>query len=403
MLTRKRKRNPKKWKCNIAKVNRQSGKSYNNRKGETQRERAVKAEGCANPDECPFKCMAKIDMVGRRETHNSYWNLDDKEKRHFYPANVKRALCERKRTEAAVSQKPYNLNYSFNYLQQDIRVCQQFFINTLDINKGRVYYFFRQGKKRSTITPGPATHGKHAKKKLSEELKQGVRDHINRFPAVDSHYCRQGTKKLYLDQGLNLSRMYRMYATETENPVKESAYRNIFDYEFNLSFFRPKKDRCDKCVESTIITNPSEEKLQEFNLHLARKEKAHAERNKDRDIAKIVTELVKVGVVSFDMENVFQMPIANASQLFYLRKFGVYVLTVFFNKTVYNVMWNEFICGREGTHLASALIKALKEIVLDNPQLEELILWSDSCVPQNRNSYVSGASTLFKIRLVWEC
>lgn len=54
-------------------------------------------------------------------------------------------------------------------------------------------------------------------------------------------------------------------------------------------------------------------------------------------------------------------------------------------------MWNEFNCGREGTHLASALIKALKQIVSDNPLLEHLILWSDSCVPQNRNSYMSAA------------
>lgn len=36
-------------------------------------------------------------------------------------------------------------------------------------------------------------------------------------------------------------------------------------------------------------------------------------------------------------------------------------------------------------------MKVLKRIVLDNPEKEKLTLWSDSCVPQNRNSYMSAA------------
>lgn len=330
VLTRKRRRNPANWKCNIAKVNRQTGKSYKNRKGETRRARSVRTAGCANPDECPFKCMDRIDMAGRIEIHKSYWNIPDEEKRHFYAANVKKVSSQRKRTKSNISQKPFTFNYYFNYLGEDIRVCQQFFVNTLDVNKGRVYYFFNQSNKRTTVTPGPAKHGKHAKKKLSEPQKQSVREHINKFPAVESHYCRKSTNKKYLEQGLNVSRMYRLYCNETENPVKESAYRNIFDFEYNLAFFRPKKDRCDKCVESEMVKNPSDEKLQDYNLHIAKKKKAHAERNKDRK----TNHGAKVGVISFDLENVFQLPIANSSQLFYLRKLGVYVLTVFFNGTV---------------------------------------------------------------------
>lgn len=202
VLTRKRRRDPKKWKCNVAKGNRQSGKSYTNRKGKIQRERTVKEVGCANPDKCTFRCMEKLDTDARKVIYDSYWRLNDAEKRHFYATNIKRASCERKRTKADVSRKSYTLNYYFNYMQTDIRVCQQFFINTLDVNKGRVYYFFSQAENRSTVTPDASKHGKHAKKKLSEEDKQGIRDHINKFPAIESHYCRQGSKKLYLDQGL---------------------------------------------------------------------------------------------------------------------------------------------------------------------------------------------------------
>lgn len=65
------------------------------------------------------------------------------------------------------------------------------------------------------------------------------------------------------------------------------------------------------------------------------------ERNKDRDAH---PDLQNNSVTAeFDLENVFQLPIANASILFYLRKFGVHNLCVAVNKIVYNVSWNEFI------------------------------------------------------------
>ncbi|KAG5883677.1 hypothetical protein JTB14_014665 [Gonioctena quinquepunctata] len=58
---------------------------------------------------------------------------------------------------------------------------------------------------------------------------------------------------------------------------------------------------------------------------------------------------------------------------------------------VYNAIWHEMICGRSGVHLAKALIRILKSVVNDNPKLKRIILWSDSCVPQNRNSIMSFA------------
>lgn len=106
----------------------------------------------------------------------------------------------------------------------------------------------------------------------------------------------------------------------------------MFDYEFNFSLFRPKKDRCEKCVESTV-TNPSDEQLQEYNSHLARKEKTHAT------------------CLQCDVEWVYLWP------------------------------------GRNASYECINSIKGLK----DTSQLEQLILWSDSCVPQNWNSYMSAA------------
>lgn len=48
-----------------------------------------------------------------------------------------------------------------------------------------------------------------------------------------------------------------------------------------------------------------------------------------------------------------------------------------------------------GNDLASSLTKILQAVFLDNPHLTKLILWSDSCVPQNRNSIMSVAIATF--------
>lgn len=38
-----------------------------------------------------------------------------------------------------------------------------------------------------------------------------VKEHINSFPRVESHYCRKDTSKLYLPSDLNKAKMYRLY------------------------------------------------------------------------------------------------------------------------------------------------------------------------------------------------
>lgn len=80
---------------------------------------------------------------------------------------------------------------------------------------------------------------------------------------------------------------------------------------------------------------------------------------------------------------------------FYKRKLNSYSLTVHSavstSITTYCGIWTEGLAERGGNHIASALIAALKKVVDDTPGLKHVILWSDSCVSQNRNSIMSFA------------
>lgn len=278
--SRKKKPNPKSWNNNIRKAKRQSGQEYVDTRGNVQQARCVHPNGCLNKNTCHLQCMNKISLEDRKVIHQSFWALDDGKKYHYYSKHVERFDSKRKRTKSEVSKKVFTYAYHLTINNMKLRVCREFFLKTLNINKGRILYYFSHIGKDSTEVPKSPWKGKHIKKEIPCALKDEVREHIRKFPVIDSHYCRANTSKQYLEKGLNLNQMYRLYIAEVEHPVKISIYRNIFDYEFNISFQKPKKDACEKCVAFDMS------KCQEENVihtqHIIKKQEAYNEREKDR-------------------------------------------------------------------------------------------------------------------------
>ena len=54
--------------------------------------------------------------------------------------------------------------------------------------------------------------------------------------------------------------------------------------------------------------------------------------------------------------------------------------------------------GRGGNDIASAVTWMLEKVIGDKPTVKTFILWFDSCVPQNRNSYMSAAMREFILK-----
>ena len=105
-------------------------------------------------------------------------------------------------------------------------------------------------------------------------------------------------------------------------------------------------------------------------------------------------------MVCIDLENVISLPKANVGNFYYKRKLSQYNLTghCSLNKKGYCVLWHELMAGRGGNDIASAVTCMLERILADVPGIETFILWFDSCVPQNRNSYMSAALREFLVK-----
>ena len=376
----------------MRKSKRQKGEAYINVRGnEVPKKNVTSKKDCFNS--CKFKCSMFFGDNERQQIFKDFWALSDVEKNHFYASTTSRKMKECKKTDADISRRNFSYSYHFFHGDAKKRVCKDFYLSTLAISQRRVSYFHEVKKTDTGVCTTGERRGTNIKRKIPDESKAVVREHIESFPRIESHYCRASTKKEYLESTLSLKKMYEMYLAKCEGeshiPVKESMYRHIFNHEYNIEFHKPKKDRCDLCEEFRAAIQPSQELADRHRNHIASKTATAEERARDR----ASTELI----VCIDLQNVVALPRASVSNLFYKRKLNCYNLTAHCSKSKrgYCALWTEALSGRAGNDLASATIMILKKIVEDHPAAENIVLWSDSCVPQNRNSILSLALLKF--------
>lgn len=387
--TRKKVRTESNWRSTIRKTKHNSGQTYVCRMGKVVPAKEIKTtKDCKS--QCKFRCARQISNEERRSLFNSYYALSTNEKRLCILNSTERFLTKRPRTEN--SRRTYTFTYSFLLRGSRIQVCKEFYLGTLNISQKPVYNVHKT-KNAETNVPAPDMRGKsiNSLRKLPEEQRTNVMKHIKSFPTVESHYCRSSTTRQYLDSSLSVPKMYYLYKEECSrkkiSPVKLSMYRHIFVTQFNLGFHIPKSDKCDKCELYRVAKqehSASQDMEEQFSVHVNEKVFMRNERENDKKN--------NIPVLIFDLQNVLNIPRAEISSFYYRRKLNIYNLTGYFSttKTVYCTLWDETQSGRTGNDLASAFMKMLEVIHSEN-EFTDLITWSDSCIPQNRNSFISNA------------
>ena len=389
---KKRKSNPATWKKTVRRQKRSHGEEYVSRAGITKP--AKKVDRSKNCSQCLFKCTSNISPEEQDSLCTAFWRLGSEGQQHYYKHTIVLSDANRDARTNYVGKKTVARSYYVSVEGKErTRVCKKFYETSHAISHSQINTFFKNigpdGNPGSRPTSTPAN-------KTADDCRNLVREHINSIPRIESHYCRSTTKREYVEQSLNKAKLYRLYkewvvSTRSATPVSEYVYGQIFDYEFNISFHKPKKDICDKCAEydvkikTNILTD--EERVR-MNCHHEQKTQTREQRKRDT-----LNQDTSTVMVSFDMENVFALPRTNVSSAFYKRKLNVYNMTarVYQTKKAYCAIWSEEICGRTGNDIASTVHYLLQQVIKDNPTCETLILWSDSCVPQNRNQMMSAS------------
>ena len=377
------------WKRNVRKRLRNSGKSYISSSGKAVLQRQM-GKGCS--DKCRYKCKEHITEENRTKLFNSYWQTGDiNHQRQFIVDHINRRVTARPTKNVADSRRQLSFSYqlSSDCDNTTYTVCKTFFLDTLGVKEDVVYGAFDKTHGGGVVEPD--RRGKHRKHRtVSAEAKKSIKEHIRSFKTIESHYCRKSSERKYLPAELNVTKMYNMYkevCARTNLPVeKESVYRKIFNREFNLHFYVPKKDQCDFCTEyrHTVHKTPALER--EYKQHCDQKLLARQAKQVAKDTAKANGTYM---AACFDLEKVLNCPHAEASSFYYHRKLSLYNLTCYClgSGSAYCYLWNETQAKRGCNEIASCLLKFLDSQV--KQKFTSFTFFSDNCSGQNRNRYIA--------------
>lgn len=392
--SRWRKATPSNWKTNINKTKKKSGLPYLSKKGKMMVAKKPKNIDCSR---CFYKCTDHFTEEDRQQICQEYTAADYERQKDFILARVKQCDVERKRKRKEPgladtrSEKTFSYVYTFLKNDEDKRVCKNFFLSTLSISNGPLKTAFSSKSNVSGTFTGKDKRGhKKPPNKTSEFWIQKIKEHIESFVAMESHYSRKDSTKLYLDTTLSIKKMYELFQNLHENEAipSEGVYRSIFCTQYNMSFFTPSKDKCLICKRYEEAKEEEKALLKtDYEAHIKRKEEANASKEEDKKRANNDNSFVSA---SFDLQKVLQIPVSDAGPVYYSRKLCVYNLTIYESalpNKAYCYAWNECNGKRGSSEIGTCLLEWFKSLP---DYVKAVSLFSDTCGGQNRNQFMAA-------------
>lgn len=332
----------------------------------------------------------EISETEREKIFKTFWeNLTSWEQKKVYVSNlVDRKQTERKRTANETSRRSGSLFYRLNVGCKHVPVCKKMFLNTLDLKEWTVQNWVSNA---SYGTPESSTVMSNQPRCKNEESIQFLNTFLDNLPKLPSHYCRNDTNKLYLEQTFtHFSDLFKLYQEHCRISEQPSLSRNTlmkFVKNKNIGIFSPRKDQCDMCVEYHA-GNLDQHVWEE---HRNDKEAAQKEKSNDKSRA----ELDECHVICMDLQAVKTCPSLQASSLYFKTKLCCHNYTVFDLKTkdVVCYWFDETDSDLQASTFASLLVDFLKRKFLENAngQIKPIIIFSDGCTYQNRNVTLANA------------
>lgn len=141
------------------------------------------------------------------------------QQREYLVRHVKKEEKKRKTTKVECSRRQHTLHYSFPLEGRLVPICKTFFLNTLGISEKVLRTSLEKMDATGVVQPERRGGRYEVMVQGDKKLREDVVNHINRFSRVEAHYVRCDSKRQYLHEDLNVSRMYRMFVDENRGKV----------------------------------------------------------------------------------------------------------------------------------------------------------------------------------------
>ena len=339
-----------------------------------------------------MRCFERVDEQSRQLVFDKFWALADYNIQNAYlfgQVEAKEPSRRYRNWPSVAGQSRRTRTWKYNVLVAGTRVmmCLKAFLSIHGISETRVRT--ARGERRPSEVPTPPTdcRGNHdtRPRKISDESRQCVRDHISSFPRYTSHYSRRDNpNRRYLQGVSSVSEMYSMYVSQCtdSSTVAVKEHRYIFNYDFNLSFKLPHSDTCQVCDQAT---SESAESTTAVVIHQLKAKAAYDRLKQDRQRAQNDPSL---NTIAFDLQQALPTPMIPTEIVFYMRQLWTYNLGVHncSDESATMIMWPENMASRGADEIASCLLKYFQLNRVEDKR--HLIAYSDSCGGQNKNSTI---------------
>nr|CAI5849145.1 unnamed protein product [Callosobruchus analis] len=381
------------WKKNINIAKRRKGEEYEGRKlseGKTVpilKKKRQLGQACSSKlcSKAQSRYCNEFTQEDRLKIFENFWeNMDWGQKKIFVSGliDVCPPKSRKKNSSCTVPKKTVTLNYHLKKDNKRLSVCKLMFLNTLGIGEWSAREWALKGQHKSSL------HVKKCNVPLKPKGNEHLESFLNELPKIPSHYCRSQSSKLYLEPIFKSQKevfdVYVENCSESKiKPLSLTQFKKFF-IKMNIGLFQPKKDQCDLCCMHEV-NNISEEKWLE---HQQMKEDARREMKADTERAKLDKSLM---VITMDLQAVLLCPLLKASAIYRKKKLIFHNFTMFNNVTheVTCYVWHEGEGNITANEFSSCIVDYIEKNC--NEKLKEIILWSDGCTYQNRNSILSNA------------
>lgn len=346
-----------------------------------------------------LKCFENSTVEERQGVLNAFNQLDSIDAQNSHLAGLIAVLpVLRRRSRKLGGEQHHDATYRYKVRVkrentiQEIAVCSNAFTAMHGITRSKLIRI-QTSLKHSGIAPVDK-RGKQASRhrKLALALSNQIQEHIASFRGRLSHYSLHDSKKIYLSEELNITKMFEMFKEKYPAvSVSYDTYRNIFNTKFNISFAYPRTDTCSICDEfkAKIKTlHPVDDAVQiialttENKLHKTRAQVFYDRKRAARIKARRTLEYE---AVAMDFQKNISLPNITTNDVYYRRQLSIFsfnIHTLSSGKSCF-LTYPEFV-SRKGSDEASSFLFffIFNELPIE---VRLLHIFCDSAGGQNKN------------------
>lgn len=344
---------------------------------------------------CRCECDSKFTVENKRKIISEFRAFNH-EKQNIYLRGCVKIIPAAKRRHPPRTDEPKprsSFEFTVTVDRRSIKCCKGAFCHLHNIKRSRLT------KKvlnfTASLADGRGKHDNHPK--VTDEVRNKMREHIRSFPARESHYSRsKNEQKKYLDANLSITKMHQLLLKDQPNlegAAKYWLYEDIFNHEFNISFGYPRSDICDTCekfyadIKKSEVNNEITKVRQlkvEHELHVRRGDAFNTQLKEMMTLAK---EDDSIHVLAMDYQKNLPLPLTGIGQEYYKRQLWLHNLGMHDvgTKKATMFVYAEHYAKKGPNETISCLKYYISQLSV---HVKHLHIFADNCFSQNKSKYM---------------